>query len=67
MAVEKKCNDCGKAFPCGPVNGKECWCFDRPHVLPYYTADGDCVCPECFDRRAAKQKNVQSRLSEETL
>jgi len=61
MATEKQCIDCGAKFSCGPDGDKQCWCYYRPHVLPYYAADGDCVCPACFDRRAAKAEKEKEK------
>jgi hypothetical protein len=46
------CASCGAEFGCN-LSGP-CWCMDEAYRLPIPSDGGDCLCPDCLRKAAAR-------------
>jgi len=50
------CAGCGVEFGCNPTG--TCWCMDEAYRLPMPSDGGDCLCPDCLRKAAARASSV---------
>jgi hypothetical protein len=46
------CAGCGTEFGCNLAG--TCWCMDEAYRLPMPSDGGDCLCPDCLRKAAAR-------------
>ena len=50
------CAGCGTEFGCN-LSGT-CWCMEEAYRLPMPSDGGDCLCPDCLRKAAARAANA---------
>ena len=50
------CAGCGTEFTCS-LSGP-CWCAEEDFRMPMPSDDGDCLCPDCLRKAAARAAGV---------
>jgi hypothetical protein len=46
------CSGCGTEFTCSLAG--PCWCSEETYRLPMPVDGGDCLCPDCLRKAAAR-------------